>query len=140
MSVRDDILGRLRRQLGRTDSTSAAACVRVEATIAQPQPGPRAAADGLLDRFCFDTNFLSPSDALYLEAGSLALALSERRSYSSTAITTTTDRPYFSMATGSALARSMSRPKLFLASRADMRCMNHPQPVGATLAINLPAE
>lgn len=51
MSVRDDILDRLRRQLGRTDSTSAAARARVEATIAQPQPGPRAAADGLLDRF-----------------------------------------------------------------------------------------
>jgi L-lactate dehydrogenase complex protein LldG len=51
MSVRDDILGRLRRQLGRTDSTTLAARERVEATLALRQTGPRAAADALLDRF-----------------------------------------------------------------------------------------
>lgn len=38
------------------------------------------------------------------------------RSYSSTAITTTTGRSYLVTATGAALARSISSPKLFFAS------------------------
>lgn len=48
------------------------------------------------------------------------------RSYSSTARTITTGRPYFSMATGSTRAVSISSPKPFFASRADIRCMIRP--------------
>jgi len=49
------------------------------------------------------------------------------RSYSSSATTTTTARPCFSIATGPARARSISRPKSFLASRAYMRCICAPE-------------
>src|SRR5690606_19800013 len=61
-------------------------------------------------------------------------AWAESRSYSSTDRTTTTGLPYLSMETGAARARSISRPKPFLASRADMCCMC-PSRVGATLAM-----
>lgn len=57
-----------------------------------------------------------------------------RRSYSSTAMTTTTPRPCFSIVTGSIRARSMRRPKPFLASRADMIFMGF-SPTGAIVAI-----
>lgn len=49
--TRDDILGRLRRQLGRTEATRAEAQARVEAVIAARQCGPRASADALIERF-----------------------------------------------------------------------------------------
>lgn len=49
--TRDDILGRLRRQLGRTDATRAKAQARVEAVLAARQCGPRAPADALVERF-----------------------------------------------------------------------------------------
>lgn len=54
MSTRDDILGRLRSQLGRTPANAADAAARVEATIAAPCSGPRplqAAADACLAQF-----------------------------------------------------------------------------------------
>lgn len=49
--TRDDILGRLRRQLGRTDATRAEAQARVEAVLAARQCGPRAPSDALVERF-----------------------------------------------------------------------------------------
>lgn len=49
--TRDDILGRLRRQLGRTDATRAEAQARVEAVLAARQCGPRAPDHALTDRF-----------------------------------------------------------------------------------------
>ncbi len=49
--TRDDILGRLRRQLGRTEGTRAEAQARVEAVIAARQCGPRGAADAPVERF-----------------------------------------------------------------------------------------
>lgn len=51
MSVRDDILVRLRRQLGRTDVSTAAAHERAAATMAAHRTGPRAAQDALSERF-----------------------------------------------------------------------------------------
>ena len=49
--TRDDILGRLRRQLGRTDATRAEAQARVEAVLAARQCGPRAPDHALTERF-----------------------------------------------------------------------------------------
>lgn len=49
--TRDDILGRLRRQLGRTGATRAEAQARIEAVIAAHQCGPRAPAGALIERF-----------------------------------------------------------------------------------------
>lgn len=41
MSTRDDILARLRRQLGRTGRNAAEGMARIEAAVAFPQTGPR---------------------------------------------------------------------------------------------------
>jgi hypothetical protein len=71
--------------------------------------------------------------------GAAPLALSRRRSNSSTARTTTTGRPCFSTTTGSDLARSIKRPKPYLASFADMLCMAWPSSESTTVLAILAA-
>ncbi|KAF0137542.1 MAG: hypothetical protein FD152_400 [Xanthobacteraceae bacterium] len=75
---------------------------------------------------CFNPLRLLTVSALGLTEGAGPPALSRNRSYSSTAMTTTTGRPCFSTVTGSIRARSISRPKPSFASFADIVCMAWP--------------